>query len=105
MDVTKILAALRQERSQIEEVIVSLELLAFSRGRRVALQRTATTEDWALQMTRIANAIERIASSQADRLIAEASRTSEAARNEKPETTIPPPEPGQRSILNSMFGR
>ncbi|MBZ5590959.1 MAG: hypothetical protein LAP39_01895 [Acidobacteriia bacterium] len=34
MDVNKILAALRQERNQIEEVIVSLELLALSRGRR-----------------------------------------------------------------------
>lgn len=34
MDVNKILAALRQERSQIEEVIVSLELLALSRERR-----------------------------------------------------------------------
>ena len=34
MDVNKILAALRRERSQIEEVIVSLELLALSRERR-----------------------------------------------------------------------
>jgi hypothetical protein len=34
MDVNKILAALRQERSQIEEVIISLELLALSRERR-----------------------------------------------------------------------
>jgi hypothetical protein len=34
MDVNKILAALRQERAQIEEVIVSLELLALSRERR-----------------------------------------------------------------------
>ena len=34
MDVNKILASLRQERSQIEEVIVSLELLALSRERR-----------------------------------------------------------------------
>jgi hypothetical protein len=34
MDVNKILAALRHERCQIEEVIVSLELLALSRERR-----------------------------------------------------------------------
>ena len=34
MDVNKILAALRQERNQIEEVIISLELLALSRGKR-----------------------------------------------------------------------
>jgi hypothetical protein len=33
MNVNKILAALRQERGQIEEVIVSLELLALRRGR------------------------------------------------------------------------
>jgi hypothetical protein len=34
MDVNKILTALRQERAQIEEVIVNLELLALTRERR-----------------------------------------------------------------------
>jgi hypothetical protein len=34
MDVTKILADLRQEREQIEEAILSLERLARGRGRR-----------------------------------------------------------------------
>ncbi len=34
MDVTKILAELRQEREQIEEAILSLERLALGRGRR-----------------------------------------------------------------------
>lgn len=34
MDVTKILAELRQEREQIEEAIMSLERLARGRGRR-----------------------------------------------------------------------
>jgi hypothetical protein len=34
MDVTKILADLRQEREQIEEAIMSLERLARGRGRR-----------------------------------------------------------------------
>ena len=34
MDVTKILAELRQEREQINEAILSLERLAHSRGRR-----------------------------------------------------------------------
>ena len=34
MDVNKILAALRQERAQIEEVIANLECLALSRERR-----------------------------------------------------------------------
>ncbi len=34
MDVNKILVALRQERAQIEEVIMNLELLALSRERR-----------------------------------------------------------------------
>ena len=46
MDVNKILASLRQERSQIEEVIVSLELLALSRehrrGRPPAILAAAT---------------------------------------------------------------
>jgi hypothetical protein len=34
MDVTKILAELREEREQLEEAIVSLERLAQGRGRR-----------------------------------------------------------------------
>ncbi len=34
MDVTKILAELRQEREQIEEAILTLERLARGRGRR-----------------------------------------------------------------------
>ncbi len=34
MDVSKILAELREERQQIEEAIVSLERLAHGRGRR-----------------------------------------------------------------------
>lgn len=34
MDVTKILAELRQEREQIEEAIISLERLARARGKR-----------------------------------------------------------------------
>jgi hypothetical protein len=34
MDVTKILADLRQERDQLEEAILSLERLALGRGRR-----------------------------------------------------------------------
>ena len=34
MDVSKILADLREERQQIEEAIVSLERLAHGRGRR-----------------------------------------------------------------------
>jgi hypothetical protein len=34
MDITKILADLRQEREQLEEAILSLERLAMGRGRR-----------------------------------------------------------------------
>jgi hypothetical protein len=34
MDVTKILAELRQERDQIEQAIMSLEILARGRGRK-----------------------------------------------------------------------
>ena len=34
MDVSKILADLRQEREQLEEAILSLERLALGRGRR-----------------------------------------------------------------------
>jgi hypothetical protein len=34
MDMTKVLAELRQERAQIDEAILSLERLAHGRGRR-----------------------------------------------------------------------
>ena len=37
MDVSKILADLRTERDQIDEAILSLERLATSRGKRLAL--------------------------------------------------------------------
>lgn len=49
-------------------------LLGLSRGRRVTLQRSATTDDVAIQLARIAEALERIAGRPADRLIEEASR-------------------------------
>jgi hypothetical protein len=44
MDVTKILADLRQEREQIEEAILSLERLARGRGRRRGRPPTWMTE-------------------------------------------------------------
>ena len=80
---------------------VAAFLLAYAHGRRVALQRTVVTEDWALQLTRIANALERIAAWPADGLIAETPR-----RHSVPiEDAAPPPEVKEHSILNSMFGR
>jgi hypothetical protein len=54
-------------------------LLALSRGRRVVVQRSATTDDLAIQLARIAEALERIANRPADRLIAEAWRGEEQA--------------------------
>jgi hypothetical protein len=52
-------------------------LLGLSRGRRVAVQRSATTDELNVQLGRIAEALERIANRPADRLIAEASRAAE----------------------------
>ena len=52
-------------------------LLGLSRGRRVVVQRSATTEELNVHLARIAEALERIASRPADRLIAEASRAAE----------------------------
>jgi hypothetical protein len=46
MDVSKILAELRQEREQIEQAILSLELLARGRGRK-----RGRPPAWMAQMT------------------------------------------------------
>jgi hypothetical protein len=54
-------------------------LLGLLRGRRVVVQRSATTDELNVQLGRIAEALERIANRPADQLIAEASRAAERA--------------------------
>jgi hypothetical protein len=69
-------------------------LLMFSRGRRVVLQRSATTDDLSIQLARIAESLERIANRPADHLIAEASRA--VGSTAEPKVGEPAP---------SIFGR
>jgi hypothetical protein len=58
-------------------------LLGLSRGRRVVVQRSATTDELNLQLGRIAEALERLANRPADRVIAEASRAVEPVADGK----------------------
>jgi hypothetical protein len=53
------------------------------RGRRVVVQRSATTDELNVQLARIAEALERMANRPADRLIAEASRGAEPTADAK----------------------
>jgi hypothetical protein len=73
-------------------------LVGVIRGRRVLVQRSATTDELNAQLGRIAEALERIVNRPADHAIAEASRAAEVT----PETNVGAQ---QRSIPYSMFGR
>ena len=68
------------------------------RGRRVSVQRSATTDELNVQLGRIAEALERIVNRPADHFIAEASQATESTAEAKAETP-------ERSIPYSMFGR
>jgi len=68
------------------------------RGRRVSVQRSATTDELNVQLGRIAEALERVVNRPADHMIAEASRTAESTEQTK--ASAP-----ERSIPYSMFGR
>lgn len=54
-------------------------LLGLSRGRRVVLQRSGLTDEFAMQLGRIADTLKRIANQSADRSITEASRALESS--------------------------
>jgi hypothetical protein len=73
-------------------------LVGLIRGRRVVLQRSATTDELNAHLARIAEALERVANRPADRAIAEASRGVEPAAEVKAGAQEP------RSF-QSMFGR
>jgi hypothetical protein len=72
--------------------------LIFSRRRVVLLKRSSGTEQLAFELSRIADALERIANRPADRAI------EEAARRNLPIPPEPEREPSNRSTL-SIFGR
>lgn len=72
-------------------------LLYFARKRIVIVKRSSGTEQLAVELSRIANALETLANRPADRVIAAAMRRQPPAK---------PPESGDASkILYSMFGR
>src|SRR5260221_903652 len=71
--------------------------LYFSRKQIVVLKRSNGTDQLALQLSRIADALERIANRPADRAIASAMRRQAQAQ--------PPPQREPQGIAYSMFGR
>jgi hypothetical protein len=73
-------------------------LLGLSRGRRVVVQRSTTTEELNVHLARIAEALERIADRPADRVIAEASRAAEPVADGKAAGRGP-------AMFQSTFGR
>jgi hypothetical protein len=71
--------------------------LYFSRKRIVVLKRSAGTEQLTFELSRIADALERIANRPADDAIAAASR--------RQQQTQPPPPRDSKGSAYSMFGR
>lgn len=71
--------------------------LYFSRKRIVVLKRSGGTEQIAFELSRIADALERIANRSADREIAAATRRQQQMR--------PSPQRESQGIAYSMFGR
>jgi len=72
-------------------------LLVFARGKRIALQRSVVTDEIAIQLGRIADAVERQTQELASRRIAETQRQTELPALNSNE--------GARPISYSMFGR
>ena len=71
--------------------------LYFSRKRIVVLKRSSGTEQVTFELSRIADALERIANRPADEVIASATRHQQLAQ--------PPPTRESKGIAYSMFGR
>jgi hypothetical protein len=71
--------------------------LYFSRKRVVVLKRSSGTDQVTLELSRIADALERIANRPADEAIAPASRRQQQIR--------PPAQRESKGIAYSMFGR
>jgi len=79
-------------------LLMAAMILALARGKRVALQRSAMTDEIAIDLGRIAAAVEQIASeATARRLMEERQRAS---------VSLPPvPDEEKHPISYSMFGR
>jgi hypothetical protein len=73
-------------------------LLALSRERRVSVKRTAVTDEMAVQMVRIAEALERIANHMTERAHLAASRRQVRTETERADEEA-------HRIAYSMFGR
>ena len=71
--------------------------LYFSRKRVVVLKRSTGTDQVTLELSRIADALERIANRPADDAIAAASRRQQKIQ--------PPPQRESKGVAYSMFGR
>jgi hypothetical protein len=71
--------------------------LYFSRKRIVLLKRSSGTDQVAFELSRIANALERIVNRPADDAIAAASRRQQQIQ--------PPPQRDSKGVAYSMFGR
>ena len=71
--------------------------LYFSRKRIVVLKRSSATDQATFELSRIADALERIASRPADDAIAAASRRQQQIQ--------PPPQRESKGVAYSMFGR
>ena len=81
-------------------VVIGLSLCAalyYSRQRIVVLKRSNGTDQVAFELSRIAEALERIANRPADRAIAAATRRQVDAQ--------PPPRRESQGVAYSMFGR
>ena len=74
-------------------------ILYFNRKRTVVLKRSSAIDQLTFELSRIADALDRIANRPAERAIAAASR------RQVQQTQLPPPQRESQGIALSMFGR
>jgi hypothetical protein len=79
--------------------------LYFSRKRIVVLKRSSGTDQVTFELSRIADALERLASQSADRTIAAATRRQAQLRDSGQAQMQSPPQRESQGVAYSMFGR
>ena len=79
-------------------------ILYFSRKRVVVLKRSASTDQIVFELSRIGNALDRIANQPAERAIAAAVRRQEQKQVQASQAT-PPGQSEPKRVSYSMFGR
>jgi hypothetical protein len=88
---------------------VAAFLMAFARERKTSLKRSDVTNELIIEMSRIAQALERIADQGASQMMRraaqDAARASTAASAAKEAEAAQQPLPAPRRIAYSMFGR